>query len=191
MINMPKKKFDERQRLGKDDPERRNLLPQAYILSLLNIHGNDTILDVGSEAGYFTLPLARRTTNTVFTVAIERETLECIQKQSYENDIQNITPLQDSITQLSLETNSIDRSLISMALHKVETLKEAFDEMYRVLKPGGRLVVIDWIPEPSDLRANRIDSGDMQRAAERADFSLDVITIPSDKVYAIALNKPK
>src|SRR5699024_3547102 len=150
MINMPKKKFDERQRLGKDDSERRNLLPQAYILSLLNIHGNDTILDVGSEAGYFTLPLARRTTNTVFTVAIERETLECIQKQSYENDIQNITPLQDSITQLSLETNSIDRSLISMALHKVETLKEAFDEMYRVLKPGGRLVVIDWIPEPSD-----------------------------------------
>lgn len=189
-IYMSENRFDDIQRTRMENPERRKLLPQDHILSLLNIDKSDVILDIGAGVGYFTFPLAQRTNNTVYALDIEQHMLDDIQKHANEHTIQNLTLLQEPIEQIPLEAHTIDCALASMVLHEVETLRPALTKIYNIIKPGGRFVVVDWIPEPNDPRANRIDSGFMQRTAERVGFALDVITTPSEKVYAIAFDKP-
>lgn len=183
--------FDDAQKARMDNPDRRKLLPQDHILSLLNIRDDDTVLDVGAGAGYFTFPLTERTNKTVYALDIEQNMLDYIRKQAKENKTQNLTLLQEQIEQIPLEDNHVDRVLASMVLHEVQSLSNALQEIYRVLKAGGRFVVIDWIPEPGETKANRIDSGDMQRTAENAGFTIDALTTPSEQVYAITFIKPE
>lgn len=188
---MPEKGFDNKQKARMDNPERRKLLPQNKILSLLNVQENDTILDIGAGAGYFTFPLSTKTNSTVYALDMEEDMLDYIQKQIDEQDVKNITTLHNYLDAISLEDSSTDIALASMVLHEVKSIEIALTEIFRVLKVGGRFVAIDWIPEPNDQRKNRIDSGDMKRAAENVGFTFDLLTTPSEKVYALAFDKVK
>lgn len=186
---MPEHTFDEKRMARMDNPERRQLLPQATILPLLNIQKNDIVLDVGAGAGYFTFPLAAQTTHTVYALDIEKAMLDYIQKQIDQHGTQNITLLQNKIGNMPLKNNSVQRILASMVLHEVRPLAHALKEIYRVLAPGGRFVVIDWIPEPQEKRTNRIPAHTMQQAAERIGFKYESLSSPSEKVYALAFDK--
>lgn len=186
---MPEHKFDKKRMARMDNPERRKLLPQKIIIPLLDIRKNDSILDVGAGAGYFTFPLAELTTNTVYALDIETAMLDYIQKQIDSRGTENITLLQEPIEKMPLPNSSVQRILASMVLHEVKPLNKALEEIYRVLKPGGRFVVIDWIPAPNDQRTNRISPNDMRESAERAGFKYQSLLTPSEEVYALVFDK--
>ena len=173
-----------------DNPERRKLLPQESIIPLLDIKQNDKILDVGAGAGYFTFPLAEQTSNTVYALDIEKEMLDYIQKLINHQGTKNITLLLEPIEIIPLENASVQCILASMVLHEVQPLDEALKALYRVLEPGVRFVIIDWIPEPKNVRSNRIHSDDMKRISEQAGFKSHSISTPSEEVYALVFTKP-
>jgi len=187
---MPEHSFNNQQKARMDSPARRKLLPQDKILPLLTIEEKNTILDIGAGAGYFTFPLAKQTRETVYALDIDQQMLDYIAKKISEEDIKNISLVQEKLESMPFNDQEIHRVLACMVLHEVKPLEDALKEIYRVLTPGGRFVVVDWIPEPNDRRANRIDSGTMQRAAEHVGFDFDALTIPSNEVYAIAFTKP-
>lgn len=187
---MPEHTFDKKRMARMDNPERRHLLPQETILPLLDIRKNDTILDVGAGAGYFTFPLATQTTNTVYALDMDKTMLDYMQKQIKHRGTKNITLFQNQIDNMPFKSDSVQRILASMVLHDVQPLHDSLAEIYRVLEPGGRFVVIDWIPEPHDQRTNRIHADAMQQTAEQVGFKCDSLTSPSEKVYALAFDKP-
>lgn len=187
---MPEHSFNDQQKARMDSPARRKLLPQDKILPLLTIEDKNTILDIGAGAGYFTFPLAEQTEGCVYALDIDQKMLDYIAKKASEENIKNVTLLRAKLESMPFNDQEIHHVLACMVLHEVKPLENALKEIYRVLKPGGRFVVVDWIPEPNDRRANRIDSGTMQRVSEQVGFDFDTVTIPSDKVYAIAFTKP-
>lgn len=187
---MPEHTFDEKRTARLDNPERRKLLPHDHILPLLDVHKHDLVLDVGAGAGYFTFPLAKQTTNTVYALDMERAMLDYIKKKSDEHGRKNIQLMQERLENTPLQTGSVQRILASMVLHEVTPLDQALEEIYRVLAPGGRFVLIDWVPEPRDQRPNRIHANDMRKVAEHVGFSLRKQSTPSEAVYALTFEKP-
>lgn len=187
---MPEHSFNDQQKARMDSPMRRKLLPPDKILPLLTIEEEHSILDIGAGAGYFTFPLAEQTKETVYALDIDEQMLDYLRKKISKENIENIQLVQEKLESMPFNDAEINRVLACMVLHEVQPLEDALTEIYRVLTPGGRFVVVDWIPEPDDKRANRIDSGTMQRTAEKVGFGFDTLTIPSNEVYAIAFTKP-
>ena len=64
--------------------------------------------------------------------------------------LRNLTYILGNIEKVPLPDRSIDLALLSQALHHAEKPRLALAEAFRILKPGGRLIVLD-------LRAHRFE----------------------------------
>jgi 16S rRNA A1518/A1519 N6-dimethyltransferase RsmA/KsgA/DIM1 with predicted DNA glycosylase/AP lyase activity len=64
------------------DPKRIELLPPEKIIDELTLRNDDIIADLGAGNGFFTLPLAKNTSQTVYAVDIEPKMLELLKKRA-------------------------------------------------------------------------------------------------------------
>ena len=67
----------------------------------------------------------------------------------------NCTVRQGDISQLSIEDESVDAVAIHQVLHYLENPRKVIEEAARVLKPGGQLIIVDFLPH--DLEFLRAD----------------------------------
>jgi ArsR family transcriptional regulator len=107
------------------------------------------IADLGAGEGVLSRLLARRAEfvhcidNSARMVKVGRE---LARKQG----IRNLDYLLGDIEKVPLKANSVDLALLSQALHHAEHPRKALAEAYRILKPGGQIMVLD-------LKAHRFE----------------------------------
>lgn len=107
------------------------------------------IADLGAGEGVLSRLLARRAEfvhcidNSARMVKVGRE---LARKQG----IRNLDYLLGDIEKVPLKANSVDLALLSQALHHAENPRKALAEAYRILKPGGQIMVLD-------LKAHRFE----------------------------------
>ncbi|HUX85675.1 MAG TPA: methyltransferase domain-containing protein, partial [Chloroflexota bacterium] len=58
--------------------------------------------------------------------------------------------------EIPLADASADVTICSLLLHDVEARESLVIELGRITRTRGRLVVVEWIPEPNESRPNRI-----------------------------------
>ncbi len=125
------------------------------ILDILDIKGNEHILDVGCGKGLYLIGAAKRlSTGTAIGIDIwQNEDLSGNQKENTlqnantENVINKISIETSDMRNMSFETNSFEIVLSSFAIHNIYDQlerKKALLEIIRVLKPGGKLCIIDF-----------------------------------------------
>ncbi|MBT4768451.1 MAG: methyltransferase domain-containing protein [Phycisphaerae bacterium] len=100
------------------------------------------VADLGCGTGQSAASLAPWVTRIE---AIDREPamLEAARRRLDGHD--NVTFHQAEMNALPLPDNSVDMAIISLVLHHVESPAEVVSEAARVLRPGGRLVIIDMV----------------------------------------------
>jgi len=126
-----------------DNPQRRRTMPPEETLAKFNIKDDGTLLDVGCGIGYFTIPAAKfLQNNKVIGIDIVREILEVAEDRAKE--INNIEFRKSEEYSFPLENNSIKYVFICNVIHEVENKKRYFNEIKRVLKENGYLLIIDW-----------------------------------------------
>jgi ArsR family transcriptional regulator len=59
------------------------------------------------------------------------------------NDLANLTYRLGDIEQVPLPDESVDLAILSQALHHAQHPQRAVDEAYRILRPGGQLLVLE------------------------------------------------
>ena len=69
--------------------------------------------------------------------------LKELKEEALKRNLKNIYPLNSSLDNLTLFDESLDAVFINMALHHIKDAKKAINEMYRVLKKSGKLVISD------------------------------------------------
>ncbi|MCL6593910.1 MAG: class I SAM-dependent methyltransferase, partial [Alicyclobacillus sp.] len=184
------KRFNPENRARLDNPERRRAMPPEPLLDWLTLAGDQTVVDLGAGTGYFTLPAAQRTTGTVYALDAEPDMLAVIAEKLEQAPHANIQLVQGEIEQVPLPDAVADRAIASLVLHEVEPLTAGLSELWRLLKPGGRALVIEWKKQPTENGPplhHRIAAADLVAACAAAGLQVCHEMEPTPNHYALLL----
>ncbi len=135
------------ERDGREREERTDLL-----IERLPLEKDHVVADIGAGTGYFSFPVAHRVPEgKVFAVDIQPEMLDIIREKLSASPIGNVEPRLGSITDVRLPANSVDLAFIVDAYHEFSHPVEMGQSLVRALKPGGRLVLIEYRGEDPDV----------------------------------------
>ena len=129
-------------------PSREVTEQPQHVLEALNLKSTDVVADIGAGTGYFSFrisPLLPK--GKVLAVDIQPEMLDIIDFLKQENHITNVEPILGSVTNPNLPDESIDLALMVDAYHEFEYPHEMMEGVVRSLKPGGRVVLVEYRQE--------------------------------------------
>ncbi len=107
------------------------------------------IADLGAGDGTLSRLLARQA-EIVHCVDNSPRMVQVGRALAKKEHLRNLTYVLGNIEKVPLPDRSIDLALFSQALHHAENPRQALAEAFRILKPGGRLLILD-------LRAHRFE----------------------------------
>ncbi|MCL6600366.1 MAG: methyltransferase domain-containing protein [Alicyclobacillus macrosporangiidus] len=170
-------RFDPKHVAKLDNPERRKLLPPEDILNRLDVQPHHAVADVGCGPGYFTIPLARMTRGRVYGIDVSSDMLALLANRAAEAGLTHIEQVQAPAEHIPLPDASVDRILCSLVLHEVDDLDQTLAEFRRLLKPGGRVMVIEWEKKPMEAGPpmhERIEAVELETKVQAAGFQTDI-----------------
>ena len=100
------------------------------------------VADVGCGEGYLTLEAARWA-RTVVGIDRSDEALDRARGLAARRRVTNVQWKKGDLARLPLRDGSVDVVLLSQALHHAADPEDALAEAMRVLKPGGRVLILD------------------------------------------------
>ena len=105
----------------------------------------DIVADIGAGTGYFSFRMASLIPEgKVLAVDIQPEMIDIINFLKTESKIINVEPILASINNPNLPKNSIDLALLVDAYHEFEYPREVMEGIVQALKPGGRVVLVEY-----------------------------------------------
>ena len=135
-------------------PSREAEEQTSKMIRLLKIQPGQTVGDIGAGTGYLTRRLAREvgSRGKVYAVDIQPEMLEILDQKLRGESITNVVPILGTLTDPKLPPASLDMILMVDVYHEFSHPFEMTTAMVRALKPGGRLIFVEfrkeeaWIP---------------------------------------------
>lgn len=119
---------------------------RAWTIDAAQIRAGDAVLDVGCGTGELTRVAKRAAgeTGSVFGIDASPEMIDVAREKATHEKL-NIEFRLEPIEHLSFADNSFDVVLSSLMMHHLpaELKRAGLQEIYRVLKPGGRIVIVD------------------------------------------------
>ncbi|GAD13074.1 class I SAM-dependent methyltransferase [Geobacillus stearothermophilus] len=133
------------------DPKRKEWIDPQQAISMLSVKPNDTIVDLGSGNGYFTIPLAQATNGKVYAIDVQPEMIELLKQRAEKLAITNIEYRVADVASTALPSHSLDKGIMAFVFHEVERKEAAIDEIRRVMKPKGQFLLIEWEAIESEM----------------------------------------
>jgi len=129
-----------------DRPEREKEEEPSKLLPKLNIKPGAAVVDIGAGSGYYTMRLAELVGDEgkVYAVDIQKEMLAIIRKKMRAQKRTNIVPVLSTITDPKLPKEAIDLILLVDVYHEFSHPYEMTVKLIESLKPGGRLVFVEF-----------------------------------------------
>lgn len=153
--------FDPKRAPYLDADERiKELRPYQLLQEKAGIKPGMTCIDLGSGTGTFSFPLMLcvGTEGVIYAVDDSQEMLEHLREK---NPPPNLILVHGDVSQTGLDSEIADFCIMSSILHEVDQPANLLAEAFRLLKPGGRVLDIDWKAEldspgpPQRLRLSR------------------------------------
>ncbi len=144
-------KFDPDHAHHLDSTARRQMLPPEATLRRLGAQAGMRVVDLGAGTGFFTLPLAGLVgpEGRVWAVDISLAMLERVRERVHDGGLVNVETVHGGEAEVPLPAGVADLVLLSSVLHEAEGPVSLLREAGRLLRPGGRVALIEWKAEPT------------------------------------------
>ncbi len=131
-------------------PEREEEEGTDALVDALALKAGDAVADIGAGSGYFSWRMARKIgeTGKVFAVDIQQEMLDLLMINMAKRKVrERVEPILGEITDPKLPAGSCDLMLMVDVYHEFDHPYEMIENMVAGLKPGGRIVFVEYRKE--------------------------------------------
>jgi ubiquinone/menaquinone biosynthesis C-methylase UbiE len=167
-------RFEDAEKWAKefDNPERDAWQKPEEILDALHLQRTSLVADIGAGTGYYTRKMAQLvgTNGLVYAVDIQQEMLDLLTNKLAELSIHNVKPVLGTISDPKLPPASLDMALLVDVYHEFDHPYEMTEAICRALKPGGRLIFVEFRAEDPAVPIKRLHK--MSRDQIRKEMSV-------------------
>ena len=135
------KRFPEKLGFMLNNPLRRLLSPPERLISKLGIGPNDVVVDFGCGPGFYTIPIAK-IARTAIGVDVSQDMLRRTANYAKKNHV-SVQTIESDGTKIDLPDATVDLCLLVHVYHEVENKAKLLDEFLRILKPSGKLAIVE------------------------------------------------
>ena len=132
------------------DPEK--------ILKQFGLQENMIVADLGAGTGFYSIPAAQITNRgKVYAVEVQKDFLTTIKNKASEAHVHNVEIIWGNIEKIGgtkIGDRIVDAVIASNVLFQVENKDKFIEEIKRILKQGGNLLLVDWADGSSSLGPN-------------------------------------
>ncbi len=126
-------------------PSREITEQPSQVLAAMKIKPTDTVADIGAGSGYFSFRLSPLVLQgKVLAEDIQPEMLAIIESRKKALNAPNVHTILGTIKDPKLPANSVDVVLLVDAYHEFSYPQEMMQGVVKGLKPGGRLILIEY-----------------------------------------------
>lgn len=160
------------ERSEREEEERLSLLVKS-----LELKPGMTVADVGAGSGVITLMMAEAVgpKGKVMAVDIQDEMLMLLDKKLKRRKIDNVELVLGTAKSPQLKPNTIDLALMVDVYHEFEHPHEMLTELAKSLRPGGRIVFVEYRKEDPKVaikEVHKMTEAQVKREAGRPEFGL-------------------
>jgi ubiquinone/menaquinone biosynthesis C-methylase UbiE len=129
-----------------NESRMQELRPSDLLGNIARIHSGMTCVDLGCGTGIFTIPMTEIVgrNGKVYGVDDKSAMLEYIRNKRPPD---NLILLEKDVRDTGLDDGIADFCLLAFILHEVKDPGALIAEAYRLLKPGGKIMVLEWRPD--------------------------------------------
>jgi ubiquinone/menaquinone biosynthesis C-methylase UbiE len=132
-----------------EDPDRSSWQSPAVVVDLLELSGDETVVDFGAGTGVCTLPLAEALPRgRAIAVDVSDELLARLRDKLVAHPdlaarVETVLSMEDHVPL----PDAVARALLMVDVwHEVADLPAILGEIARLVVPGGTLLIVDWAP---------------------------------------------
>lgn len=170
-IVVNEKKFDPRKLQKLNNPQRLKDIPVADILDTLELEQSTIFVDIGAGTALFSIAfLQQANPTTVYACDISTTMLDWI-KENIVPEYPSIYPVKSEEASVPLDDEIADLIFLINLHHELESPDQTLEEVFRILKVGGKALIIDWKKQdmaegpPTHIRCVAEDVGNQMKKA--------------------------
>lgn len=151
----------------------QGFLNPINILNQLSLREDMVACDLGCGSGGWVIPLAKSLSRgKVYAVDILRDPLSALEEKLRQETLFNVSVILADVEKgVKIVEESVDLVLMTNILFQTKNRDKILEEAKRILRTGGKVLVIDWRPEsPVGPKEGRVSKEEIIKSAIQIGF---------------------
>ena len=179
--------YDADRAANLEDPDRFRYCGTEELLAALRVAADSVVADFGSGTGFYTDAIAPHV-GRVHAVDVQSAMHDYYRDKGVPS---NVTTVTASVDDLPLADDALDAAFSTMTFHEYAS-EASLAEVARVVRPGGRVVTVDWTRHgPGDAGPptdERFGVGETTRFFADAGFVVERAEQRHETLFVVARN---
>jgi ubiquinone/menaquinone biosynthesis C-methylase UbiE len=180
--------LDRQERDLEEEPEKA--------LEALNLKTGQTVADIGAGTGYMTVRMAKRVgpSGRVYAEDVQPEMIDLMRKRLARDRVTNVTPVLGLFDDPKLPAGTLDLELLVDVYHEFSEPQKMLRGLRDALKPGGRLVLLEYRKEDPTVPIrieHKMTVAEAKLEVEAEGFTLSRVDERLPRQHILIFTKPQ
>jgi len=163
-------------------------------LDIIGVKKGTTVADIGAGSGYMTVKLSKRVgaNGVVYATDIQPAMIDLLDKRLKKAKLVNVTTILGAIDDPRLPPASIDMALMVDVYHELSQPQVMLRKIQDALKPGGRLVLLEYRKEDPSIPIrpeHKMSVAEAKTELEAEGFKLTIVDDSLPRQHVLIFTK--